>query len=151
MGNGFRSRAYSLPLCDTGATGYGCGKPEPIGSHPDAPTLKPSESLERSPAVCYACCAKHDHEQASETGRATLYLSGTSGRYKISNWPGSLEYQVMSVRKGRHNIARTRYDVRFNGPDESGALVADWYGVQYGENTQILHCRRLGATRARKG
>jgi hypothetical protein len=38
---------------------------------------------------------------------------------------------------GRHNIAGVRYDVWFRGPD--GHV---WWGVQYGDMTQICHCKR---------
>lgn len=52
------------------------------------------------------------------------------------NWPGSLEFRCWT-RTGNHNIARTRYDVWFYGPD--GYI---WYGVTYGEDTQLCHCKR---------
>ena len=90
---------------------------------------------------CYACCAELDRANMLGTGRATLYLttkaeSASYGSAKVTNWPGSLEFSGRySV--GRHNIARKRYDVVFIGPD--GAI---WTGTQYGDNTQICHCRR---------
>lgn len=98
--------------------------------------------------VCFACCAEVDREQMIATGRACLYLTYTSpvvlrGNYKpignatVSNWPGTLKISA-TFRKGRHNIAGTRYDVWFTGPDGKS-----WHGVQYGENTQICHCRRM--------
>jgi hypothetical protein len=72
------------------------------------------------------------------TGRATLYLTTKpDGAAEITNWPGSLRFTGRYT-KGAHNIARTRYDVWFYGPDKTA-----WYGVQYGENTQIAHCRRV--------
>ena len=94
---------------------------------------------------CYDCCAILDREQMMSTGRIALYLvtlssprSGHDTRTReITNWPGTLRFTPLAIHKGRHNIARTRYDVWFNGPDK---LV--WHGVQYGEDTQILHCRR---------
>ena len=96
---------------------------------------------------CFQCCADSDRQEMIETGKATLYLSksiGTEGIYAgrevwtVGNWPGSLKFRTGPVRKGRHNIARTRYDVWFRGPDGK-----DWHGVQYGENTQVCHCHRL--------
>jgi hypothetical protein len=104
---------------------------------------------------CYACCADRDRADMIETGRATLYLTrdklsparqDTYGRtihalysYKLTNWPGSLTFNVGgAVRHGRHNIARTRIDAWFTGPDGK-----PWHAVQYGENTQIAHCRRV--------
>lgn len=95
---------------------------------------------------CYACCADQDREDMLETGRATLYLSqensgvlrleGGRGHGTVSNWPGSLKFPAY-IKRGRHNIAGTRYDVWFKGPDGK-----TWHGVQYGDNTQICHCRR---------
>lgn len=57
---------------------------------------------------------------------------------RVTNWPGSLSFRTGYIRKGRHNFAGTRYDTWFTGPDEK-----TWHAVQYGENTQIAHCRRV--------
>ena len=83
--------------------------------------------------VCFACCGVRDRADMIATGRAMLYLSRTT----VSNWPGTLTFQTGRIVKGRHNIARTRYDAWFCGPD---GFV--WHGVQYGDNTQIIHCKR---------
>jgi hypothetical protein len=93
---------------------------------------------------CYACCATNDKASMVKDGRATLYLTidKATGAATASNWPGSLRFTVGHVKTGRHNMAGTRYDVWFAGPD---AKV--WHGTQYGENTQILHCRRATAGR----
>ena len=114
--------------------------------------------------VCYECCAERDRKYMAKHGRNTLYLSkkyvevdGPLGHYahpvsgirmralpekdgrwfywEISNWPGTLRFDC-GVRKGRHNIARTRYDAWFL----FGGF--EWHGVQYGDDTQIIHCRR---------
>ena len=82
---------------------------------------------------CYACCAEMEKARMIETGRATLYLSGN----KIADWPGTLSFPCR-VKRGAHNIARYRYDAWFTGPDGK-----PWHGVQYGDNTQIIHCRRV--------
>jgi hypothetical protein len=83
-----------------------------------------------------------------ETGKAVLYLTTTPNmtpagnrhgdKGTVSNWPGSLKFQTGPVKVGRHNMAGKRYDVWFRGPDGK-----DWHGVQYGENTQLCHCRRI--------
>ena len=95
---------------------------------------------------CYDCCAARDRADMEATGRATLYLSPNdnpaiggayTAPYKLTNWPGSLALPVWQVCKGRHNIARNRYDFWFTFGGR------DWHGVQYGDNTQIAHCRRL--------
>ena len=86
---------------------------------------------------CYACCADDDRKQMQETGRITLYLSESkTGEWSVSNWPGSLRFPCNVPRVSRHNIARWRYDVWFTANGEN------WHGVQYGDNTQICHCRR---------
>lgn len=73
-----------------------------------------------------------------ETGKAWLYLVENNGQYEITNWSGSLRFSIGRVRKGRHNIARYRYDTWFTGPDGK-----TWHAVQYGDNTQIAHCKRV--------
>lgn len=85
--------------------------------------------------LCFKCCGLKDEEAMRKTGRITLYLSGQPGFYKLTNWPGTLKIAPYRVRKGRHNIAGSRYDVwfSFNGQE--------WHGVQYGENTQLCHCK----------
>lgn len=106
---------------------------------------------------CYACCAERDKADMIETGRATLYLTMPDnhptkpgnmwgyhyaepipGDCTVSNWPGSLKLKTHCARVGGHNMTGKRYDVWFTGPDG-----ANWHGVQYGDNTQICHCRRL--------
>ena len=89
---------------------------------------------------CYDCCAKTDREDMENSGRATLYLTkkdvNGSISWEVKNWPGSLKFKAY-VKKGSHNIARTRYDAWFTVNDKR------WHGVQYGENTQIIHCKRV--------
>lgn len=87
--------------------------------------------------LCYACCAEGDRKRMRDTGRIILYLCRSQdGTWTISNWPGSLRLPC-GIREGRHNIARTRTDVWFTFEGE------DWHGVQYGEMTQLCHCRRI--------
>ena len=93
---------------------------------------------------CYTCCGERDKADMRSSGKATLYLSSKphpqfdwQKRYFVSNWPGSLLIEVGFVKKGRHNIAGTRCDVWFTFEG------AEWHGVQYGENTQICHCKRV--------
>jgi hypothetical protein len=90
--------------------------------------------------VCYECCATRDKETMRSTGKATLYLTYNDGarRGYVKNWPGTLCF-LGQVSKSRHNISRTRYDVWFMF---EGRV---WHGVQYGENTQICHCKRTKA------
>lgn len=92
---------------------------------------------------CFACCGVQDREVMVKDGRATLYLTSRGVDcdrftfYTVTNWPGTLEFDAGFGRHGRHNIAGTRTDVWFNGPD--GHV---WHGVTYGDNTQLCHCKR---------
>ena len=120
--------------------------------------------MQDSSIHCDVCCGELDTADAMRTGRAVLYLSfpcnprlgrGASVasriglqylRYRpeevyLTNWPGTLRLPVKDglVKAGRHNFAGIRYDVWFIGPDGK-----EWHGVQYGDNTQICHCKRVG-------
>lgn len=93
--------------------------------------------------VCFVCCGILDKAKMHDTGKATGYLVKTTDQsnlplWKVTNWPGTLSYTVKYQRKGHHNIARTRQDVWFE--DEHGH---NWHGVQYGNMTQLCHCKRL--------
>lgn len=105
---------------------------------------------------CFHCCGEHDIARMIFDGKATLYLSVakapeetsingikcfTNTRYELTNWPGSVKFPVAFYSEGRHNIAQTRTDVWFRGPD--GHI---WWGVQYGEWTQLCHCKRTRHT-----
>lgn len=94
-------------------------------------------TVEGGGKVCYNCCANRDKAQMEATGRATLYLDMT-GHPQVTNWPGTLRFKCCDARQGKHNMAGTRYDVWFL--DENGLT---WHGVQYGENSQLCHCKRL--------
>jgi len=85
---------------------------------------------------CYACMADIDRAYMDQAGRIDLYLHGHE---KVTNWPGTLSFKVLTYRAGRHNIARTRTDVWFK---HNGYY---WHGVQYGEWTQIVHCKRTAS------
>ena len=92
--------------------------------------------------ICFACCGESDKRDMIEMDRFTLYLTkAPDGSFAVSNWPGTLRMKAV-VRKGRHNIARTRYDAWFTSPDGS-----KWWGVNYVEYTQIIHCRKIKGRR----
>jgi len=94
---------------------------------------------------CFECCAKRDAKHMIKDGKTTLYLCDMvrSSRFdtqfsgRVTNWPNSLSFKCQG-HTGRHNMAGTRYDIWFKGPE--GNM---WHGVQYGENTQICHCKRV--------
>jgi hypothetical protein len=122
-----------------------CGHPP--SSHSDFTTGYGEDSEGKK--SCYDCCAANDRRNMIETGKATLYLAKNEDykehlgnidwqpRYFITNWPGSLKLHATAVRTGSHNIAGKRYDAWFNFED--GYV---WHGTQYGDNTQICHCKR---------
>jgi hypothetical protein len=109
------------PVGMNGGTGY--------GYFGDKPRARP---------ICYECCGIREREAMIRDGKACLYLSKDGDGWKITNWPGTLVIKTRWVRKGSHNIARTRYDVWFTGPDGK-----QWHGVNIGENSQVCRCRRL--------
>jgi hypothetical protein len=88
--------------------------------------------------VCYACCAERDKKWMDENDKITLYLTEKPDGYEVNNWPGTLKFRVRRSRKGYHNIARSRTDVWFR--DHAGR---EWWGVLYGEWTQLCHCKKL--------
>lgn len=110
--------------------------------------------------VCFACCGVRDKQTMTEKGHSKnlpLYLSYNGPKDKVTmplglcrnvvtlrpddwhvgNWPGTLQFKVHRMTRGRHNVASHRYDVWFAGPD--GYV---WHGTQYGDWTQIVHCTR---------
>lgn len=136
------------PLHTSGGTGYGI-----------------TTRGKRQVKICYECCGKRDRKYMETSDRIMLYLSKidhgggycaldrkdehirrtsyakyletNSHHWEVSNWPGTLKFRCQE-KKGRHNIAGTRHDVWFT--DHQGN---EWWGVQYGEWTQICHCRKL--------
>lgn len=97
-------------------------------------------------SMCRECCAGWERDRMIRDERAALYLTRNqvltgrgmrAGSYVVTDWLGGLRFPVQQVREGRHNIARTRTDVWFTGPD-----CYVWHGVQYGEWTQVVHCKR---------
>lgn len=113
------------PIRTDGGTGYG--------------TIT-EEGMEHR--ICYRCMAARDRLRMDDEGRITLYLVGRVGmgrnNWSVENWPSTLRFAVLERRIGFHNIARRRIDAWFL--DHHGNR---WHGVQYGDNTQIIHCRRL--------
>lgn len=91
---------------------------------------------------CYACCAENDKKAMVEDGRAALYLVSNKDHrsnveYYVTNWPGSLKFQVYHHRVGKHNIAGSRIDAWFKGPD---GFV--WHAKQYGTMSDVCYCKR---------
>jgi len=98
--------------------------------------------------VCYPCSARRLLAKLREDGKGCLYLTWDEHTPTVTDWTGELRFKVRHSRKGKHNIAGTRYDVWFNLDGY------EWWGVQYGEWTQVCHCRRTSrrlAPRERQG
>ena len=96
--------------------------------------------------VCYACCAETDKQQMRDNGKICLYLTVKFNRKsKVSNWPGSLVWENVYVSIGKHNIARVRYDCWFWFEN------CEWHGVRYGDNTEIVHCKKTKVHRSING
>ena len=102
---------------------------------------------------CPSCAAVLDHEAMLEHGQYHLYLVETrepralsTWRYwllpsdfKLTNWNGlDCNYRIRTVKQGRHNIAGKRIDVWFTLPEDEYV----WHGVNYGNNSQVLRCKR---------
>jgi hypothetical protein len=109
--------------------------------------------------ICYQCVAALDRQTMIETGHSQnlpLYLTRTQvvvgaghssgkvrgGTWEVTDWPGSLRFPVERLSEGKHNIAGTRTDAWFWGPDDHL-----WHGTQYGEWTQVIHCKRTKEVR----
>lgn len=117
-----------------------CGKAKPVQTQGGTGYAIGKDDF----AMCYACCGLRDRAQMVATGKAVLYLittpdSGTHayGSAKVTNWPNTRAF-TGRYRRGHHNRAGHRYDAWFKGPDGK-----PWHGVQYGDNTQIVHCNRI--------
>jgi hypothetical protein len=92
---------------------------------------------------CYACCAENDQKNMDELGKYMLYLVKQDNVYHVTNWPGSLDYQVISIRSSWHNFAGQdgRKDVWFK--DHNGKT---WHGVQIGHWNDVCHVKRIKAS-----
>jgi hypothetical protein len=91
--------------------------------------------------ICYDCSAEIEKKFMRDHERSVLYLTTTKENgYEITDWPGRLRIPVAFWKKGKHNIASTRYDVWFMF---EGFV---WHGVQYGEFTQLCHVKRTKYT-----
>lgn len=89
--------------------------------------------------ICYACAGQEDREALLALpigGKYMAYLIKLEGKWYVANWPSTMKYPCV-VRKGKHNIAGTRYDVWFSVGGQN------YWGVTYGEFTQICHIKRV--------
>jgi hypothetical protein len=93
---------------------------------------------------CYDCCALVDLENMNRDGKTTLYLVQEDGKkWYITNWPGSLRFGPLTVKKGGHNFGGVRYDTWF------GYAGRIWHGYTIGDFTQVCHVKRTKETTSR--
>ena len=88
--------------------------------------------------LCYSCCADMDREWMNGHGNIVLYL--VASNKAVINWPGTLCFAVDRFSKGKHNISKTRTDVWF-----CDAKGNEWWGVNYGNRSTLVHCKRIKA------
>ena len=96
--------------------------------------------------VCYACCAELDWQAMDTSGKYTLYLTKDADGWKITNWPGSLEFHAsVTVHKHGHYSPFAGYMERRDAwfRDHAGHL---WHARSVGDWTDIAHCKRLKDT-----
>lgn len=93
--------------------------------------------------VCYHCCGERDKLEMQQTGRLTAYLTkdSTTGKWCISNWPGSLKFPLLTgsspkISKRGGGFGSQRQDAWFVGPDSH-----IWHAINRGDN-EIARCRR---------
>lgn len=70
----------------TGATGYGCLDGEPATA-PVPVTLRKGETVERAPAICYACCHARDLAALQDRSRPFVAYLASDGA-TVTTWPG---------------------------------------------------------------
>lgn len=126
-----------------------CGKEIPPSKYSFTTGYGTNENGDK---ICYRCCAALELDYMREHGRTVLYLSldedATKAdyghkRYKITDWPGQLKFTpINGVYVGRHNWGIPRYDCWF-ADRENPDGTQYWHGVQYGDDTQLIHCRRI--------
>lgn len=90
---------------------------------------------------CEDCGAARQRDEMIRTGTINLYLvRNIAGKDEVTDWTGKLRFDAGPIRVGRHNFAGRRYDTWFTGPDGR-----TWWGVQYGDNSQVIRCRRIAS------
>lgn len=95
--------------------------------------------------ICPDCLGRMDATNMILKGSAALYLTivnDSKGHFKegeVTNFFGTIRFPITKYSRGKHNIAKTQTNIRFLGPDN-----AEWYGTNYGDDTQVVHCARLG-------
>lgn len=103
--------------------------------------IAPGYATHEQGPICYECCGGMDRRAMAQREEATLYLHKDDDGWFVQNWPGTLKIPIARRKAGKHNLAKTRLDVWFS----VGSVP--WWGVQYGESSELVHCKRIGAKR----
>lgn len=90
---------------DDCTSGYGCSKGAHVGDTRDG------QHIEQAPAVCYACCHKHDAAQLLDRSRPFFAYVNGDGK-SITNWPGATLMRVTSESSGRAGFGGRMYYYR---------------------------------------
>lgn len=85
---------------DAITSGYGCGAGVHVGDS------REGDHIEQSPAVCYACCHKHDVDQLRDTSRPFFAYVACDGK-SITNWPGYPLARVVEEWESRGAFGRS--------------------------------------------
>lgn len=85
---------------------------------------------------CPTCDAQWIDGYMQTAYRTTLYLIERDSCLYLTNWFSTLEIKIDHWKYGRHNMVDRVTHVWFKHAD----MV--WYGVNYGGNTQLCHCKK---------
>ena len=120
-----------------------CKEVKPVNTQGGGTGYGYATDTPEAPPICYACCSKRENDLLVREGKGYLYLTSRTmkpGNFcdgEVGNWPGGISFKCR-VKSSFHNIAGVRYDVWFTGPDGQ-----PWWGVQYGNMTQVCRVRRV--------
>lgn len=85
---------FAKQKADAITSGFGCGAGVRVGDTRDG------QHIEQSPAICYACCHKHDVAQLQDRSKPfTAYVSGDGKQ--ITNWPGAALMRITAESSSR--------------------------------------------------
>lgn len=92
--------------------------------------------------ICYPCCGINDENRLLGLGigeKMSLYFDEDG----IKNWPGTFHIPRYKSKVGNHNIAGNREDVWFNYFNKKTNERQYYWGVVYGDWTEICHIKRV--------
>lgn len=84
--------------------------------------------------ICYECCGINDKRNLSRYDHAELYLND---KQQITNWAGTLKISPSRIKKSHNTFGVKRLDIWFVANGDA------WYGVKYGDSTEVVRCKKL--------